>query len=372
MRFNNPVPIALDITPEDIEIKSTDEGVDVLIEPEGSEEPEEKPLKEGETIDITPEEEEVTEIVSESNGYLQTINALHDLGIIEETYEGFDPEEEPTLEIQNKLIQHNLELKQAKAVEEFVEAISPLAQRILSFDLNSKGENLQLYLKTLVEENSIKELKVENEYDQEKIVRMWYSDENYTPEEIEEKIEELRTSSLLEKEAKRVKPKLDSRAEQIAKQKEESEAEFKKQELQRDAQFMDRLEKIIETGTVGTLKLSKEDAQQVMALLILKDMKVRIPGGKELKMSYLDAEIMKHKYSTQGNPELLIQAAYLLTNPDSFYKQFANVAKADEVNKFTKEHKYNFQTKSLPAPEKKKTESKNIPWNFKVPQQKVF
>jgi len=201
---------------------------------------------------------------------------------------------------------------------------------------------------------------------------MRYSDEDYTPEEIEEKIEELRTSSLLEKEAKRIKPKLDSRAEQIAKQKEESEAEFKKQELQRDTQFMDRLEKIIETGTVGNLKLSKEDAQQVMALLILKDMKVRIPGGKELKMSYLDAEIMKHKYSSQGNPELLIQAAYLLTNPDSFYKQFANVAKADEVNKFTKEHKYNFQTKSLPAPEKKKTESKNIPWNFKVPQQKVF
>jgi len=211
MRFNNPVPIALDITPEDIEIKSTDEGVDVLIEPEGSEEPEEpeeKPLKEGETIDITPEEEEVTEVISESNGYLQTINALHDLGIIEETYEGFDPEEEPTLEIQNKLIQHNLELKQAKAVEEFVEAISPLAQRILSFDLNSKGENLQLYLKTLVEENSIKELKVENEYDQEKIVRMWYSDENYTPEEIEEKIEELRTScaTILENSAPGLEP----------------------------------------------------------------------------------------------------------------------------------------------------------------------
>lgn len=365
MKFSNPIPVELDIA---FEVKEEEPVVN-----DGLDIPEEVEEEEVQQIDIaeeiTPVEEEVVVPVSDSNVFLDTINELTTAGIIEEAYEGFDPDVEPTPEILTKLLEHNLELRDRKTLGDFVESVSPLTQRILSYDLN-KGENLEGFLRTIIEENSIKSLKVENEYDREKIVRLWYNDEDYTPEEIEEKIEELKASSLLEKEASRVKPKLDARAEAIAKQEEENQAALRKMELQREEQFFNKVEELVSTGKVGNLNLSKETAQKVMTLLLLKDVKVRLPQGKEVKMNYLDAEIMRHKYSNQGNPELLIQAAYLLSDPEGFYKQFANAAKTEEVNKFTKEQKYLFATQSQPKTEvkEKKKPQEQIKWRLKDPQ----
>lgn len=380
MKFNNPIAISLDI-PIDGEVpKKEGGGLDLTFDENGestiseetkeNEETEEGGNPLGVDLDLKPvEEEEEEEVNHDSNLFLKAINDLTDSGIIQEAYEGFDPDKDPDSEVLVKLLEHNLELRDSKVLTEFINTVSPLAQRILSYDLN-KGENLENFLKTIIEENNIKNLKVDSEYDQERIVRLWYSDEDYTPEEIEEKIDELKKASLLEKEAGRVKPKLDARAEQIAKQEEESQAMLRKIELQRKEQYIDRVEEIISKGKVGNITLSKETAQKVMALLILDDMKVKLPEGREVKMSYLDAEIMKHKYSSQGNPELLVQAAYLLTDPEGFYKQFANAAKTEEVNKFTKEQKYNLAVQSQPVVNKKdnkgKKESKNIPWRLVV------
>lgn len=368
MKFNNPIPVELDmpfeVKEEQIEVN---DGLDITEEPEKSEET----TTASDGIDI----EEINPVVKEeetpvvNNLMLDTINELAAAGFIEEAYEDFDPDADPTPETLKKLLEYNLEKRDRKTLGDFVESVSPLVQRILSYDLN-KGENLEGFLRTIIEENNIKSLKVENEYDREKIVRLWYNDEDYTPEEIEEKIEELKASSLLEKEASRVKPKLDARAEAIAKQEEESQAAFRKMELQREEQFFNTVEELVSKGKVGNLTLSKETAEKVMTLLLLKDVKVRLPQGKEIKMNYLDAEIMKHKYSSQGNPELLIQAAYLLADPDGFYKQFANAAKTEEVNKFTKEQKYAFATQSQPKVEtkEKKKPQEQTKWRLKDPQ----
>lgn len=372
MKFNNPSPVELDIA---FEVKEDEpvvnNGLD-LPDTEEVEIKEEKEEKEETIEDIIPvaKEEEKEEVVNDvGNIFLSAINELTTAGIIEEAYEGFDPDVEPNTEVLKKLLEHNLELRDRKTLGEFVESVSPLTQRIISYDLN-KGENLEGFLRTIIEENNIKSLSVENEYDREKIVRMWYSDEDYTPEEIEEKIEELKASSLLEKEASRVKPKLDARAEAIAKQEEENQAALRKMELQREEQFFNKVEELVSTGKVGNINLSKETAQKVMTLLLLKDVKVRLPQGKEVKMNYLDAEIMRHKYSNQGDPALLIQAAYLLSDPEGFYKQFANAAKTEEVNKFTKEQKYLFATQSQPKVEtkEKKKPQEEVKWRLKDPQ----
>ena len=170
MKFSNPIPVELDIA---FEVKEEEpvvnDGLDI---PEEVEEEVEK--EEVQQIDITeeitPVEEEVVAPVSDSNVFLDTINELTTAGIIEEAYEGFDPDVEPTPEILTKLLEHNLELRDRKTLGDFVESVSPLTQRILSYDLN-KGENLEGFLRTIIEENSIKSLKVENEYDREKSVR---------------------------------------------------------------------------------------------------------------------------------------------------------------------------------------------------------
>ena len=213
-RFHNPVPVDIDFSAmEQVEVKGT--GVDLIDDLTPEPETEEPTNFESEPIaDIVPSEEivpvevEEEEDSYEDNIYLKTINNLVDKGVIVEPYEGFTDDTEPTQEVLEKFLEHNLELRDNKVIEDFVGNISPLTQRILEFDLNSKGQNLEFYLKTLIEENNIKGLKVDNEYDQEKIVRMWYTDEDYTPDEIEEKIQELKDTSLLAKEAGRLKPKL--------------------------------------------------------------------------------------------------------------------------------------------------------------------
>lgn len=380
-RFHNPVPVDIDFASvEQVEVKGT--GVDLiddlisepeeeLINPENPENSENS--KDLEITDVVPTEEivpveEEEEDNYEDNIYLKTINKFFDNGLFdpENPYEGFSEDTEPSEEVLEKFIAHNLELREQKAIEDFVGNISPLTQRILEFDLNSKGQNLEFYLKTLIEENNIKGLKVENEYDQEKIVRMWYTDEDYTPEEIEEKIQELKDTSLLAKEAGRLKPKLDVRAEAIAKEAEEAERMLKQIETRRKEDFFGRVEAIIKTGKVDNMVIGKEDAEKIMALLVLDNVPVKLPEGKELKMNYLEAEIFKHKYSSKGDPKLLVQVAYLLSNPDKFYQQFANMAKTKETNEFVKSQKYNIQSKSAPVVEKTKSikkETKQVPWN---------
>lgn len=301
----------------------------------------------------------------ETNPYLTTINNLVDKGIIVEPYEGFTEDTEPTQEVLLNFLEHNLEIRDRKVIEDFIGDISPLAQRILEYDLNSKGQNTESYLRTLIEENNIKSLNVENEYDQEKIMRLWLKDEDWTSDEIEEKIQDLKNSSLLQKEANRVKPKLDARAEAIAKEEEEAQRMLRQIETKRKEDFFNRVESIIKTGKVDNLTIGREDAEKIMSLLLVDDVPVRLPEGKELRMNYLEAEIFKHKYSSKGNPNLLIQVAYLLSNPEKFYKQFANAVQTKEVNEFVKSQKYNIQSKSAPIVEKEKKDKRpaNVPWN---------
>lgn len=373
-RFSNPEPVTIDFSipaeasPTNINLVELDEEIEKPLEEEKIE-PEEKKEDVAVAVDlgveITPEEEENP---YEDNPYLKVINKFFDTGLFdpENVYEGFSEETEPSEEVLEQFIQHNIKLRERQALEEFISNVSPLAQRILEFDLNSKGESTESYLRTLIEENNIKSLSVENEYDQEKIVRMWYQDEDWTQEEIEDKIQDLKNSSLLQKEANRVKPKLDARAEAIAKEQEEAQRMLKQIEVKRKEEFFNRVGDIIKTGKVNNMTIGREDAERIADLLFIDEVPVRLPEGKELKMPYLEAEIFKHKYSSKGDPNLLVQVAYLLSNPEKFYKQFANAAQTKEVNEFVKAQKYSIKTQSAPVIEKTKKEKKqptNVPWN---------
>ena len=186
-------------------------------ETEGQDQEDKEGLNPGGDGDGEPEETE--------NGYLTLINKLTEAGIIEAAYEDFDAEAEPDEEMLTKLLTHNQALAVEKEMEDFFSSLSDTTRRILEFDINSEDKGqITTYLQTLVEENNIKSLSIENEFDQEKILREWYrSEELYTQAEVDEKLSDLKDANLLEKEAKRIKPKLDLKAEEIAKVKEKEQ-----------------------------------------------------------------------------------------------------------------------------------------------------
>lgn len=379
--FSNPEPITLDVSfdePVTTDQENLDFGEpkettepnpeDSVVKTPTTEESESESESEQDGLQIEPVDTDIKPVDKEpeeeyaSNPYLQTINSLLEKRLFdpENLYEGFSDETEPSEEVLERFIEHNMELREEQAVRELFEGVSPLTQRLLQFDLNAKGQGIESYVKTLIEETNIKSLNPENEYDQEKIVDMWYRDESFTAEEVKEKIEDLKNAGLLSKEASRLKPKLDAKAEEIAKQQEESQKVLAQIEAQRKQGFYQKVEQEIKTGKVDGIPVSKEDANSILNLLFAEDVRLRLPEGREVKMNALEAEVFKHKYSNQGDVKLLLKAALLLTNPEKFHKHYAQQIKTEEVNKFVKQNKYN-TISSQPKPQTPK-EANKVGW----------
>ena len=277
-----------------------------------------------ETLKLNPTEEETVEEGDEK--YVSVINTLADLGF-KEVWEGFDPNAPLTEEVVQEFIEFNINKKVQDSFDEFFGTLSDYSKRILTFDVNAKGKDVDQYLRTLIEENNIKSLSLDSDYDQEKIVRQWYKNEDqFTVEEIEEKIQELKDSALLEKEAKRLKPKLDAAAENIAKGKEEEQRNLRELEKQVSENYQNRVIETLKKGEVGGIKLSKEDASQIYSFLTNEEMEVNTHGGKKVTMTPLEAIVFYNKYDKNGSIERLALATLLLTNPEKFEEAFKKKA----------------------------------------------
>lgn len=350
--------------------------------------PDSKPVAKKEEVKDTEEEEE-EEITDKKDpnleftakedeeeaspiNYVEVINILADKGIISEAYEGFDKDAMPDADTLEKLIEHNFNKRLDEQLDTVFNNLSDKAKRILEFDLNTKDENeTTSFIKTLIEENSIKSLDVENEFDQEKILRIWYKDKmKFTQSEVEEKITELRDASLLEKEAKRLKPKLDDEAEKIAKDKEEQARELQNLERQVSENFNKKVIDLLSSGNVGGIKISKEEASSIYSFLAGDTIDITTPTGKKVAMPPLEAIIFYNKYHEKGSLETLALATLLLTNPKKFNEYYSKKANSEVSEKFYKEQKTSASIKIGGDPGKidgkKEKPKKDIPWRLAI------
>lgn len=309
--------------------------------------------------------------------FTNVINTLADVysqqGIELEAYEGFDPNADANEDTLVKLLEHNFKKRESETLDTFFGELSEHTQKIIQYDLNSKGKGVDDYMSTLVEERKIKSLDVENEYDQEKILRQWYkSKEGFSPNEVEEKITELKDASLLEKEAKRIKPKLDLEAENIAKKQEEDIKKLKQIEQQVSNEYQNKVIKTLEKGAIGNIKLDKETLTNVYSFLTNDEMELNTHKGK-VSMSPLEALVFFNKYDQKGSVENLALATLLLLDKQKFDSLYSKRAETVKTEEFIKDHKYSNKLKigggdtSITTPKKEK-EIKTQPskWNLKI------
>ena len=295
-----------------------------------------------------------------------------------ELYEGFDENAEPTLDIVTKLISHNIDLAKDKGIQDFFESFNPMTQRIVEFDLNSKGEDVDLYVRTLAEEQTIKSLDVTNELDQERIIRTWYQREGWETAEIDDKISDFKTAGLLSKEAGRIKPKLDLVAEDIAKNKEEEQRRFREIETQYRNAYLNKVDKVLSKDKIGDLALTKEESKELSLALIGDNTEIPLPNGKKITMPFLEALITVYRYNTNPDKfpmENLAQAALLLTKPAVFKEKYLKMARTEATNELVKDTKYDNAKKAgqLSVVERGKKEvvnSTKTPWNLKQPERR--
>lgn len=311
------------------------------------------------------------EVVEEDNGYLQIINKLTDAGIIESAFEGFDPETDPDEDTLIKLLEHNQTVAVEKEMTEFFDSLSETTKRILQYDINTDTDSkdtVGTFLKTLVEENNIKSLDVDNEYDQEKILREWYrSEEKFTQAEVDEKMKDLKDANLLEKEARRIKPKLDLKAEEIAKVKEKEQRELKELETKVFQAYSEKVIDTLQKGSIGGIPISKEEATRLYTLMTNDKMEVKIHGNKKAMMNPLEYLMYFNKYDSRGSIENVALATLLLTNPKKFEEAYAKRAETKNTEEFVQQHKFSNKLKlgatQKPSKQKEETPSK---WRLKI------
>ncbi len=286
----------------------------------------------------------------EVNEYVNIANSLADniFGGNLKPYEGFDDTTEPTLEVISKLIAHNVDLAKDEAIQDFyTNDISPVTQRIIDFDLEAKDpDEILSFMRVLVEENNIKTLSLENEFDQEKIVRTWFQNENWTREEVDEKVADLKTAGLLSKEATRIKPKLDQKTEEVAKKKEEGIREMKAMEQTRRQNFLGKVQNTLKTQKIGEVALTTEETKRLTAIMDSNPISVSLPNGSKTEMPYLEALIAYNRFSEKGDVETLALAALLLSDRKSFDEKYKRMFENKVTNEFVKDHKYDTSSKS--------------------------
>lgn len=298
--------------------------------------------------------------------YINTVNKLADelFGGELIPFEGFNEEEEPNEETILELLKHNINVQKDVAVQQFYDELPETVQRLISFSLNSNSDEEEIvsYAKVLIEKSNISSLNVSDEYDQEQIVRVWYSNEDWKSEEIEEKVMDLKDAGLLEKEAKRIKPKLDQIAEQIAQRKEDEAAQIREMEIKYKKDYINRLQDLFSRDKIADVSFTNAEKQALLRNLISDDIEVPMPNNKKVKMPYLEALITYHRYSPKADLENLALATLILTDRSAFDNKYRKMIESRATSEFVKDHKYD-SAKKAGALKIKDNGQKQVPQN---------
>jgi hypothetical protein len=324
----SPTALAKELSLDNIDFSLTDEGAQ-------TEDPTEEPLS-----------QESQAIVNIANKLAETVFGGELL-----PFEGFDTESEPDEDSVLALIRHNVEIQKEEAVQEFFNDMPETVQRLIQFSLNAANpadaeEDIISYARVLIEKSNISNLNVEDEYDQERIVRSWYSNEDWGAEEIEEKVSDLKNANLLEKEAKRIKPKLDQAAEAIAQRKEEEAQQIRQLEMRYKKDYIVRLQELFSKDRIANVAFNPTEKQNLLTSLISDDVEVAMPGGKKVKMPYLEALITYHRFSPKADLENLALATMILTDRAAFDAKYSKMLETKVTSEFVKDHKYDANKKA--------------------------
>ena len=293
--------------------------------------------------------EDPDDVNLEQQTLIDTLNDVAELfGGELEPYEGYTEEDPINKENFLKMIQHNLEIEREKAIESFFNDLPPMVQEITQYALNAEGDEEQLveFAKVLLDRNDITSLNPENSDDQEKIVKKYYESQKWTSEEILEKIGDLKDSNSLAKEAKRLKPKLDDLAQQIAQEKQDAQKQMKAIQLEAQKGFLSRVTETFKGDKLGNISLTPKEKQEIVNYLVSDNVELTLPGKNKTTMSYLEALIAYHKYSPKADIENLALAAWILSDREGFDKKYGKMIETKISSEFVKDHKYDTKIKS--------------------------
>lgn len=188
------------------------------------------------------------------------------------------------------------------------------------------GNNIKELFKALASTSEIKELRIGD--DDEEIIRNYYRALEWEEEDINDKISSLldHGEELLQKEAVKVKPKLDKMNDEIV-QAQLVQQERVKEAHQKEMQsYFSNAEETIKKGSLGNLKLDKKTQISLYSGITQPTFTTR-RGTPTNELGYL---LEKYQY-TEPNFEKIYKVLWLLKDEEDFFKKFGQNLKNNET-----------------------------------------
>lgn len=291
LKITNELPIVTDITTEvdeDNELEITNVVPDIETTKDNEDDDEEEVDKN------TDGDSDIDN--KDSYSYKAFAKYLNDEGIVD--FEDND-EIEDTPEVLFESVKKTIQ----KEIESYKNSIPAKAKDIIEY--LEKGGDIDKYLNTIQKPFDIKDMDLNSESDQERIVREFLRSQDYTPEEINEAVIDAKDSLLLEKQATLASKKLDK----IFSKKEQDllSEQSEQQELQKSqyVEYINNIQNVIDTSTeMAGLPLSEKERKEFKTYLLAVD--------KEGKTQY--------QKDTENDPKTQIELAYLKFTKYDFSK----------------------------------------------------
>jgi len=237
-----------------------------------------------------------------------------------------------------ELFEANTKEKAEKLKEEisaeFFDALPEELQYAAHYVANG-GNDLKSLFRSLAAVEEIRQLDVDDEQNQEQIVRSYLHATNFgTADEIEEEIESWKDRDELGSKAKKFKPKLDAMQEQIVARQIQQQEEIRKQQQKQAQLYMDNIYKTLEPGELNGLKLDKKTQNLLFSGLT----QANYPSMSGRQTNLLGHLLEKHQYA-EPNHALVAEALWLLSDPDGYKNKVREIGKKEAVEKTVRQLK---------------------------------
>jgi hypothetical protein len=175
------------------------------------------------------------------------------------------------------------------------------------------GQDLKSLFQALAQVEQVRALDVDNENDQEQIVRSYLQARGEDEADVEEEISTLKDLNTLEKRAKQYKPKLDQMQEQIVQQHVAEQEQRKQQQQQAAAAYQQNVFEALRPAEINGLKLDKKTQAQLYTGLV-QPQYPSISG----KPTNLLGHLLERYQFVEPNYPLIAEALWLLSNPEEY------------------------------------------------------
>jgi hypothetical protein len=273
----------------------------------------------------TSSQQKASQKVGRKPGLVEVVDKLVKKGLIDLFSDNQDISSY-TLDDLEELLESNIVTKVNEVAHqaplEVFGKLDPKLQDVISYALNG-GTDITTVLKNVARAQEISDLSLDNEDDQERIVREWLRvSGSYTDEEIEDEITSLADRNEISKKANQFKPKLDKKQAEVMEIKIVEQEQKRKDAEEASKNYAQTIYAHLDNPELNGLKLNNRVQTALYYGLTDSTHYQDREGNPTNELGYL---LEKYQFGKEANPSVLLEALWLLKDPAGYRQSVLSV-----------------------------------------------